>query len=165
MTVARFLPTLSVNAGYTRPFENDFYGSGGNWPNASTDAYYTYGFRLTMPLDINTFSTIESARLDAMAAAVAMQDKRREADNAYEAAMKRLAVIKRMIALSKEDEQLYDSLVASTKEKVDAGEMTVYDLKTMENSKRVRQLDQKIFEIQRQLVLLDLYEKSYADLP
>ena len=54
-------------------------------------------------------------------------------------------------------------MVESTKEKVAAGELTEYDLKTMENSRKIRILDRKIYELDKQLVLLDLYEKSYDD--
>ena len=163
MTWARYLPTLSVQASYVKPYENSYFFTGGNLYDL-TDDYYTYGFRLSMPLDINAFSTVESTKVDYLNAKVQLLDKRREADNAFEAAMKRLKVLDRMIALSKEDETLYGSLVESTREQVEAGEMTVYDLETMKNSKRIRQLDQKIFDLDKQLVLLDLYEKSYEAL-
>ena len=163
MTWARYLPTLSVQASYVKPYENSYFFTGGNLYDL-TDDYYTYGFRLSMPLDINAFSTVESTKVDYLNAKVQLLDKRREADNAFEAAMKRLKVLDRMIALSKEDEKLYGSLVESTREQVEAGEMTVYDLETMKNSKRIRQLDQKIFDLDKQLVLLDLYEKSYEAL-
>ncbi len=160
MTWARYMPTLSVQASYVKPFENNYFFTGGNLYDLTND-YWSYGFRVTMPLDINSYPTIESTQVDYLAAKVALLDKRREADNMYEATMKRLEVLDRMIRLSKEDEALYASLVESTREQVEAGEMTLYDLKTMENSKTIRQLDQKIFAIDKQLVLLELYEKSY----
>ncbi len=160
MTWARYMPTLSVQASYVKPYENNYFFSGGNIYDL-TDDYYTYGFRVSMPLDIKSYYTIESTKVDYLNARVMLNDKKREADNAYIATLKRLDVLDRMIELSKEDETLYDSLVASTREKVEAGEMTVYDLETMENSKRIRQLDQKIFALDKQLVLLELYEKSY----
>jgi len=160
MTWARYMPTVSVQASYVKPYENNFFFTGGNIYDL-TDDYYTYGFRVSMPLDIKSYYTIESTKVDYLNARVMLDDKKREADNAYVATLKRLEVLDRMIELSKEDEKLYESLVASTKEKVEAGEMTVYDLETMENSKTIRQLDQKIFALDKQLVLLELYEKSY----
>ncbi|WP_201352967.1 TolC family protein [Hydrogenimonas urashimensis] len=160
MTWARYMPTLSVQASYVKPYENNYFFSGGNVYDL-TDDYYTYGFRLSMPLDIKSYYTIESTKVDYLNAKVKLSDSRREADNTYVATLKRLKVLDRMIELSKSDEVLYSSLVKSTKEKVDAGEMTMYDLQTMQNSKRIRQLDQKIFDLDKQLVLLDLYEKSY----
>jgi hypothetical protein len=162
MTWARYMPTLSVQASYIKPYENSYLFYSGTFPGV-TDPYWNYGFRISMPLDINSYHTIESTRLDYLSAKVALQDSRREADNMYEATMKRLKVLDRMIALSKEDEKLYASLVESTKEQVEAGDLTIYDLQTMENSRRIRQLDQRIFELDKQLVLLDLYEKSYGN--
>ena len=160
MTWTRYLPTLSVQASYIKPFENNYYFTGGTLFDL-TNPYWSYGFRLSMPLDINSYHTIESTRVDYLNAKVALADKRREAGNMFEATMKRLEVLDRMIALSKEDEALYASLVESTREQVEAGDLTIYDLRTMENSKKIRQLDQKIFELDKQLVLLDLYEKRY----
>ncbi|WP_457598332.1 TolC family protein [Hydrogenimonas sp.] len=159
MTWARYMPTVSLQGSWVKPYKNgSIYLS--SYPNA-TKSYYTYGFRISMPIDINAYHTIESTRVDYLAAKVALDDKRREAENSYRSALERLAVIDRKVDLAKEDEALYTSLVESTKEKVEAGEMTLYDLKTMENSRLIRQIDRKIYDIEKQLVLLDLYEKMY----
>ncbi|NPA30067.1 MAG: TolC family protein [Epsilonproteobacteria bacterium] len=162
MTLSRYLPTLSVQASYIKPYENNYLFSGGSLPEGGDD-YYTYGFRISMPLDVTAPFTVESARAQALAERNALLDKRREADNAYEAAMRRIEAIDRMIALAREDAKLYASLLKSTREQVEAGEKTDYDLQTMANSLKIRRLDQEIYEIQKQLVLLELYAKSYED--
>ncbi|WP_457593269.1 TolC family protein [Hydrogenimonas sp.] len=159
MTWTRYMPTLSLQGAWIKPYKNgSIYLSG--YPNA-TKSYYTYGFRLSMPIDITSYHTIESTRADYLRAKVTLDDKRVEAENLYDAVLKRLKVIDKKSALAKEDEALYASLVSSTKEKVAAGEMTLFDLKTMENSKAIRRIDLKIYDIERQLILLDLYEKMY----
>ncbi|RUM45280.1 MAG: hypothetical protein DSY46_03395 [Hydrogenimonas sp.] len=159
MTWARYLVSLSLQASYTKPYEySTIFAS--SLPSAN-DPYYSYGLRISLPIDVTAYHTIESAKADYLRSKVVLLDKEREAENLYDAILKRIDRIDRKIALAKEDEQLYASLVASTKEKVDAGEMTGYDLQTMENSKMIRQLDQKIFDLDKQLILLDLYEKSY----
>ncbi len=114
-----------------------------------------------MPIDVTSYHTIESTRADYLRAKIELQDKRVEAENLYKASLERLKVIDKKIKLAKEDEKLYASLVKSTKEKVEAGEMTLFDLHTMENSMSIRKIDIKIYEIEKQLVLLDLYEKIY----
>ena len=162
MTWSRYLPMVSLEASYIKPFENSYYFTGSRIGDM-TDSYWTYGFRVSMPIDVNAYANIESARVDDLHAKTVLLDMRREAANQYRAAMKRLKVLDRKIALSIEDEKLYSSLVESTKEKVAAGELTEYDLKTMENSRKIRILDRKIYELDKQLVLLDLYEKSYDD--
>jgi len=161
MTWTRYMPALSLQGAWIKPYKNgSIYLS--SYPNA-TKSYYTYGFRISIPLDITSYHTIESTRADYLRAKVDMKDRRVEAENLYDSILKRLEVIDKKLALAKEDEALYASLVSSTKEKVEAGEMTVYDLKTMENSKDIRRLDRKIYDIERQLALLDLYEKMYDD--
>ena len=162
MTWSRYLPTVSLQASYIKPFENSFFLSGSQIADV-TDSYWTYGFRVSMPIDVNAYAHVESARVDDLHAKTVLLDMRREAADQYQATLKRLKALDRKIALSMEDEKLYGSLVESTKEKVEAGELTEYDLKTMENSRKIRILDRKIYELDKQLVLLDLYEKSYDD--
>jgi outer membrane protein TolC len=159
MTWARYLLTVSLQGSYVKPYENSSV-FGGSLPHA-LDAYTNYGFSISMPIDVTSYHTIESSRVDYLRAKVDLADRKREAANSYENVRQRVVIIDRKIELAKEDEKLYDSLVQSTSEKVEAGEMTPYDLKTMENSRTIRQLDQKIYDLERQLVLLDLYEKSY----
>ncbi len=159
MTWTRYMPTLSLQGSFVKPYKNgSIYLS--SFPNA-TKSYYTYGFRISMPIDVTSYHTIESTRADYLRAKIERDDKRREAENLYKAALRRLEVIEKKIELAKEDERLYASLIESTKEKVEAGEMTLFDLHTMENSMSIRKIDIKIYEIEKQLVLLDLYEKIY----
>ena len=159
MTWTRYMPTLSLQGSWIKPYKNgSIYLS--SYPNA-TKSYYVYGFRLSIPIDITSYHTIESTRADYLRAKVELNDKKIEAENLYRSVLQRLEVIDKKVELAKEDETLYASLVESTKQKVEAGEMTTFDLQTMENSKTIRILDRKIYEIERQLVLLDLYEKIY----
>ncbi len=161
LTLTKYLPTLSLQGAWIKPFKNGLiYLSG--YPNVAK-SYYTYGFRASLPIDITSYHTIESSRVDYLRAKIELSDKKVEAENLYKSVLSRLEVIDKKLALAKEDEDLYTNLVKKTKEKVKAGEMTIYDLKTMENSRSIRQIDQKIYEIERQLVLLDLYEKMYDD--
>lgn len=58
MTWARYMPTVSLQASYVKPYENSYFFTGGRMTDM-TDDYYTYGFRVTMPLDINSYYTID----------------------------------------------------------------------------------------------------------
>ena len=159
MTWTRYMPTLSLQASYIKPYE---YGSvfATSLPNA-LDPYYTYGFRISLPIDITSYHNIQSTKADYLKAKIELLDKKREAKNEYSSVLERLRIVDKKLKLSIDDEKLYTSLVKSTKEKVKVGEMTLYDLKNLENSKMIRQIDQKIFDLDKQLVLLELYEKSY----
>ena len=74
----------------------------------------------------------------------------------YENTRKQLLFLEQKIALSKRDAALYASLIVSTKEGVQAGDKTIYDVQTLENSYRSIVLDEAILEYEKQLLLLEL---------
>ena len=162
MTWARYMPSISLQASYVKPYE---FGSVFVAPSLNVlNSYHTYGFRISLPIEISSYHNIQSTKADYLKAKIELLDKKREAQNEYSSILERLRIVDNKLKLAIDDEKLYTSLVESTKEKVKIGEMTLYDLKTLENSKMIRQIDQKIFDLDKQLILLDLYEKSYKDI-
>jgi len=124
------------------------------------DSFYTYGFHISMPLfDINSFKNIELAKLNYLKSSLQLLDKKREEKNLYRAIFKKLGHIDKKISLTYEDLKLYSSLLNQTKELFKAGEKTKYDVMTMQNSLNSRRLDLKIFDMDRQILLLELYKK------
>ena len=59
--------------------------------------------------------------------------------------------------MAKKDEKIYRNLLRLTKNLVSAGEKTSLDADIMSNSLQIRKLDQKIYAIDKQLKLLQLY--------
>jgi len=113
-----------------------------------------------MPLfDINSFKEIESAKIDYLKAKNILEDKRRQKSNLYWQIQKSLQIINKKIELTKEDIKLYSALLKDTEDRYKAGEKTLYDLETIKNSLEQKRLDLKIFKIDRQLLLLDLYKE------
>ena len=157
MTISRYLPSLSLfyNYNYQKSVGSLFF------PGFSySDHFSTYGFRLTMPLfDINSFKEIESAKLDYIKTKVQLLDKKRELANLFTNVQKKLQLLQKKVELTKEDIRLYESLVKDTKARLAAGEKTIYDLKTMQNSLKQKRLDMQIFAIDEQMLLLDLYKR------
>ena len=47
------------------------------------EEYYHYGFKVSMPLDINSFSDSEAARMEYLKAQTLLDDKRRELQALY----------------------------------------------------------------------------------
>lgn len=163
MTWAKYLVTLSLQGGYYKPYQNDtFFTPGGSF--SPTTPYTTYGFTISMPFDIGSYDEIQSTRADYLREKLAVTDQRYEVRNRYRTVLKKLQILEKKIALSREDERLYTDLTEATREQVEAGEKTSHDYEIMNNSRKIRQLDAKIYAIDRQLILLDLYEKSYAAL-
>ena len=150
ITWAKYLPSVSVNARYTNT-NLDIPGK--------DDDYMTYGFRVTMPININSATDIESSRVSYMQSVTELQDSRRAVGLEYGIVRESIAILNQKIALAKKDEALYRRLYRRTKDLVKAGEKTGQDVETMHNSLEIKKLDRKIYAIEKQQQLLGLYVK------
>ncbi len=150
MTWAKYLPTFSVNARYTN--------TNRHVPGMDDD-YSTYGFKISVPLNINSATDIESSRVSYMQSMTELQDSRRSVGLEYAIVRKSIAILNRKSALARKDEQLYSRLYNRTKDLVKAGEKTQEDAQTMHNSLKIKKLDRRIYAIERQQQLLKLYTK------
>ena len=159
MTISQYLPKISVSYGYTNYLDYTQTFGGRETEAADTSTQTTVA--LSMPLNINTFRDIEVARLDYLIAQREMDDRKREEQNAYGQIMAKVKRLDEKIALARESAKLYGSLVAQTQEQLTAGLKTEDDLATMTNSLENARLDARIYEIDRQIVLLDLYMRIY----
>jgi outer membrane protein TolC len=152
MTWAKYLPTLSLNADYYNT-DSDRTLIGMN------DNYYRYGFRISMPININAPQDIEASRVAYLKEAVQLQDDRRRVRSEYRLVLDTIGIIDKKIALARSDEKLYRSLLKSTREQFEAGEKTQLDVETMRNSMEMAKLDAQIYGIEKQIQLLKLYAK------
>lgn len=149
LTLSSYLPSVSLVAGYYKS-DNDVLTKRDN-------EYTSYGLKVSMPLfDINRAKNIESKKLDYLKSHILMEDTKRTEKHLYENTRKQLLFLEQKIALSKRDAALYASLIVSTKEGVQAGDKTIYDVQTLENSYRSIVLDEAILEYEKQLLLLEL---------
>ncbi len=158
--VAKYLPRVNITAGYnwSKSSGQKFYAGGALVDNSNELNYYDYGFRAMVPLDINTFRDIESARVDYLKSQVLKKDKQRELQALFEQVMHNIENFDKKIALSKENKDLYTKLLRDTKELFAAGYKTEYDVDTLKNSLEIQNIDTQIYEIDKQLELLTLYE-------
>jgi len=150
MTWAKYLPTISVNARYTNTNQSS--------PGMDDD-YSTYGFKISVPLNINSATDIESSRVSYMQSMTELQDSRRAVALEYDIVRKSIAILNKKSALARKDEALYTRLYSRTKDLVKAGEKTKEDAQTMRNSLEIKKLDRKIYAIEKQQELLKLYMK------
>lgn len=154
VTIAKYLPKVNFTAGY-------------NWQKSEKQLfsqldgerdYYDYGVSASMPLDINMFNDIQSVKLDYLKSQVVQEDKKRELNKLFEQVFRNIDNLDKKIDLSKENKELYAKLLKDTQALYDAGYKTEYDVKNLQNSLEIQQLDTKIYEIDKQLELLTLYE-------
>ncbi len=164
VTVAKYLPKVNLTAGYNWSLTtNQAFQVGQKVVSNSNElAYYDYGLSVSIPIDINTFRDIESAKVDYLKAEVVQKDKQRELNYLYEQVMHNIKKFDKKIALSNENIELYSKLLSDTKKLFSAGYKTEYDVKTLKNSLQIQNIDTEIYEIDKQLELLNLYE-MYAN--
>jgi outer membrane protein TolC len=161
--VAKYLPSINVTAGYNwQKTSNQKFSP--TFPAFSNELdYYDYGFRVSFPIDLNTFRDIESAKVDYLKSQVVRMDKKRELTALYKQVMRNIENFNKKIKLSRENKKLYKKLLKDTKKLYAAGYKTKYDVNTLSNSLKIQTLDTKIYEMDKQLELLNLYEMYIND--
>ncbi len=152
VTWAKYLPEVSLQGQYTDADLNPLFARPG-----LEEKYYTYGFTVSMPLDINSFSDIEASKVEKLRAATELLDRKETVDEEYDWIHNTLSILDKKILLAQKDEKVYNSLYRLTKNLADAGEKTSFDAEVMHNSLEIRKIDQKIYHIDKQLQLLKLY--------
>jgi len=156
--VAKYLPKLNVTAGYNwQKTSNQQFSPA--FPSFSNELeYYNYGFNISVPIDINTFKDIESAKIDYLKSKVLELDKKRELTALYDQVINNIKNFDKKIRLSKDNKKLYNKLLSDTKKLFVSGYKTQYDVDTLTNSLKIQNIDTKIYSIDKQLELLNLYE-------
>lgn len=153
ITIAKYLPAVNLTAGYSWSQSNTPLSFG-----SPEKTYYDYGFRANMPININTFRDIESAKIDYLKSKVTKEDNIIQLDALFTQVMQNLDNLDKKKTLSVENRDLYMKLLKDTKELYAAGYKTEYDVKLLQNSVNIAELDSEIYEIDKQLELLNLYE-------
>jgi len=158
VTISKYLPRINLVAGYNwQKSDDEAFRTNGQSISRETD-YYNYGFRATLPLDINTFRDIEISKVEYLKSKLSIEDKRRELTAIYEQVMQNIQNYDNKKQLSKENTDLYKELLSQTTDLYSAGYKTKYDVDLLQNSVNIENINIKIFEIDKQLELLTLYE-------
>lgn len=152
VTWAKYLPTVSLQGQYINGDLNPLF-----FNPTIQERYYTYGFSVSMPIDINALSDIESSKVDKLRAAVEVLDRRDTVAEEYDWIHNSLGILDKKITLAQKDEKVYKNLFRLTKNLAEAGEKTSLDADIMHNSLQIRKIDQQIFKIDKQVQLLKLY--------
>ena len=154
MILAKYLPEISVTGRYTNEDLNPLFAS----PNASIkQSYFNYGFKVTLPLNINSFNDVQNSKIEYLNAKITLEEQQKKVLNSFKLAQKRLEIIDKKIALSQEDAGHYASMLATAQDLEKIGDRTSLDTQIVSNSVQVRELDQEIYKVDAQLELLGLY--------
>lgn len=157
LMITSYLPTLSLVGGYYKT-DNDVISKAHN-------EYVSYGLKLSMPLyDINHAKNIEIRKLEYLQSKVLLEDTKRAEKNFYSNTIQQLEILDKKIVLLKKDATQYDSLLHNTKEGLIAGDKTIYDVQTLENSYHAIVLESSVLSYEKQLLLLELYIKVSGEI-
>ena len=157
LSVTKYLPRVNATAGYSWDKSNTSYQFG---PNEKE--YYSFGFKANLPLDINSFKDVESSKIDYLKSKLVVEDRKRELIALFEQVMQNIDNFEKKKQLSVENRDIYEKLLADTQDLFRAGYKTEYDVELLQNSLEIQKGDVEIYEIDKQLELLTLYE-MYKD--
>jgi len=144
---SNYLPSLALTGQYGYQDSNDIQG----------DDYYNYGVQISMPISYTASSDIEQSKLDYLISKKDLEDKLVSSKSTYDEAILTIENYKDRIKLAKEDIKLYEELLEVNEEEYKAGYKTIDDVDTLKNSKMIRQLDIKEYQLYIQKKILELY--------
>lgn len=154
MTIAKYLPTFNFTYDYTK-----YHDVKNSQTLSKGDNVENYGFNITIPLDVRTFNDIQSQKIELLKAKTLKNSVMLEQQNLFKTKLAKIEMIEEKIDIAKEDYELYNSLLNVIIEEKNAELKTQSDVDTLSNSQKIKALDVKIHEIEKQIELLELYSK------
>ena len=132
-----YLPKLTFNGSYgVEKYDGNIMTYNGT--------AYNYGVTLSMPLDINTQSSLESSRLQYLQSKSSQSDRKMELKEQYAEHLNNIQDFKEKIGVADEMTQMYSELFTFTKQQVITGFKSKYDLESLGNSLQIQTLEKKI---------------------
>lgn len=139
-----YLPSLKLNGSYGISDGSD----------KVNEDYYNYGISVSMPLSLKSTSDIQSLKIKYLSSKKQLSDKLNELSLEYDTMMLKIKNFKERIDLASEDIELYSELLQLNKQEFEAGYKTADDVVTIENSKKIRELDLKIYYLNIKKIIL-----------
>lgn len=150
---SNYFPTINFTYDYTKYHDRD------NNPALKEDGTTNVGFNITIPLDIKSPNNIASYKIAYLQKKAQLEDKKKQESSIFKSAMAKIKSLDKKIDISKKDVELYDSLVIQLQEQLQVGMKVISDVQMMENSKKIKALDVKSLEIDKQIELLEIYSR------
>jgi outer membrane protein TolC len=148
---SQYLPKVSVNYTKTINHTNDKF---------SND---TYGFNVIVPIDFKTSNAITSNKLAYLKTKVQKRLIKIQEDVFFKSNKLEIKNISKKIDLTKQNIKAYKELLIATKEQYNAGLKTSNDVEVLSNSKKSEAVSIKIYQIDKQIKLLELYNRIAND--
>lgn len=153
MTMAKYLPSLNAFYTYSKYHDTD------NNIKLTKENDQTFGLSLNVPLDSRTFNDIESKKIDYLKSKLNFENSLDDEKTFFKTKLEKISMIEERLQITREDLEVYDSILKIINEEKQAQIKTQSDVDTLQNSQKIKSLDLKIYEIEKQLELLELYAK------
>ena len=155
MTMAKYLP--SVNAFYTYSKYHDIDDN----PKLTKENDQTFGLSLNVPFDSRTYNDVQSKRIEYLKSKLNLENSIDDEKTFFKTKLEKISMLDERVQITREDLEVYDSILKIINEEKQAQIKTQSDLDTLQNSQKIKSLDLKIYEIDRQIELLELYAKLH----
>ena len=153
MITSNYLPTVNFTADYLKYHDSD------DNPSLDEEGESSVGFNISIPLDIKYSNAIQSAKIEYLKNKTTLLDKKEDERIIYKNVKAKISSINKKILISKNDIELYDSLVRQIKEQLEVGMKTPSDLETIQNSSKIKILEIESLNIEKQIELLEIYSR------
>ncbi|MBU3013379.1 TolC family protein [Poseidonibacter lekithochrous] len=153
MTMAKYLPSVNAYYTYSKYHETD--------DNSALDKEndQTLGLTVTVPFDTRTFNDIESKKIDYLKSKLDLENTITDEETFFKTTLDKISMIEERLQITKEDLEVYDSILKIINEEKEAELKTQSDLDTLQNSQKMKSIELKTYEIDKQIALLNLYVK------
>ena len=155
MTMAKYLP--SVNAFYTYSKYHDIDDN----PKLTKENDQTFGLSLNVPFDSRTYNDVQSKRIEYLKSKLNLENSIDDEKTFFKTKLEKISMLDERLQITREDLEVYDSILKIINEEKQAQIKTQSDLDTLQNSQKIKSLDLKIYEIDKQIELLELYAKLH----
>ncbi len=153
MTLTKYLPTLNIFYNYSKNHYTDAN------PALKKGSSKNYGLTISVPFDTRVFNDIEARKIDYLKSKLSLKNKIEDEKTFFKTSLDKISMLDERIEITKDDLNTYNSILKTLKEEKEAQLKTQSDIDTLENSKNIKNLELEIFEIDRQITLLECYAK------
>lgn len=153
MTMAKYLPSINAYYNYSKYHDID------DNIKLTKENEQTFGVNVTVPFDSRTFNDVQSKRIDYLKSKLNLENSLDDEKTFFKTKLEKIAMLEERLQITKDDLEVYNSILKIINEEKEAQIKTQSDLETLQNSQKIKSLDLKIYEIDRQIELLELYAK------
>ena len=150
---------LSINLNGSLNWKKTRYSQNTAQFHDNTNDYYRFGFSVTMPISFNAVNKIQKSKIDYLKSQILIEDKKLQLNNTYKNVLTQIKTLDKKIRIYKENIKIYDDLITSTVDSIEAGNATDLDLQILRNSRKTMFINIEILKLKKQKLLLSLYYK------